>query len=228
MKIQDFNYNIKESGDITHLRGSKPIKHHINARGYPSVYLRRDGKPVMKSVHRLLAIAFIPNPDNLPQVNHMDGNKCNNSLDNLEWCTAAHNMQHAYRTGLAVSRSRGGIGQENANSVLTEVEVIKICEAIVKNEHFPKIRQTIPELTKTTFSFIRSGRTWKHITSHYSFPKITYPDRTHLSNSRKIIDGTSGEVFNTIMEAAKSVGRTDSSLYHTLSRGTENRFKYLI
>lgn len=53
------------------------------------------------ALHRALAITFIPNPENLPFINHKDGNKHNNALDNLEWCTGSQNVQHAYNTGLA-------------------------------------------------------------------------------------------------------------------------------
>lgn len=53
------------------------------------------------AIHRALAVTFIPNPENLPFINHKDGNKHNNSLNNLEWCTCSQNVQHAYDTGLA-------------------------------------------------------------------------------------------------------------------------------
>ncbi len=58
------------------------------------------GKRVLKLIHRLVASAFIPNPLNLPQVNHINGNKTDNRADNLEWCSAKHNTQHALRNGL--------------------------------------------------------------------------------------------------------------------------------
>lgn len=75
--------NIKKIGDVT--------KH----KGYCLVQLYKDGKKKMARVHRLVAEAFIPNPMNYPQVNHIDGNKTNNCVENLEWCSGKHNMEHA-------------------------------------------------------------------------------------------------------------------------------------
>lgn len=74
------------------------------------------------AVHRLVAEAFIPNPNNLPFVNHKDGNKKNNNIDNLEWCTAADNMQHAIRTGLRQSYK----GQDRSIKKILCVETNKV------------------------------------------------------------------------------------------------------
>ena len=68
--------------------------------GYICVGLWKDGKCKQRMLHRLVAEAFLPNPKNLPFVNHIDGNKRNNTCSNLEWCTAKENAQHAIRTGL--------------------------------------------------------------------------------------------------------------------------------
>ncbi len=67
--------------------------------GYTNVTLRIGGKTTSCTVHRLVAKAFIPNPQNLPCVNHIDGDKGNNAADNLEWCGYSHNMKHAYDSG---------------------------------------------------------------------------------------------------------------------------------
>lgn len=78
-----------------------------SSTGYPLVTLcSGDGVRKNKTIHRLLMEAFVPNPDNLPHVNHIDGDKLNYSLANLEWCTPAHNAEHAARIGLCDERTK--------------------------------------------------------------------------------------------------------------------------
>lgn len=77
-----------------------------NVRGYLGVSLAKDGVRKMTKVHRIVAEAFIPNPENKPQVNHKDGNKENNRVENLEWATALENQMHAIRTGLKTGEGR--------------------------------------------------------------------------------------------------------------------------
>lgn len=71
-----------------------------NGRGYKQVFVFVRNKRYMRYVHRLVAECFVPNPDNAPEVNHKDGDKGNNSFDNLEWCTRSENQRHAIRMGL--------------------------------------------------------------------------------------------------------------------------------
>lgn len=71
-----------------------------DAKGYFRVALSKNGKSETRKVHRLVAEAFLPNPKNLPQVNHKDGNKQNNAVENLEWCDGSENLHHAYLIGL--------------------------------------------------------------------------------------------------------------------------------
>jgi hypothetical protein len=85
----------------THIKEIHIISQNTkNKKHYCHCGLTKNGESKTKSVHRLVAEAFIPNPNNLPQVNHIDGNKLNNNIDNLEWCTNQENMDHSYRIGL--------------------------------------------------------------------------------------------------------------------------------
>lgn len=76
------------------------LKHDIDSYGYHHVGLHKNGREKTFAVHRLVALAFIPNPDNRPTVNHLDGDKSKNSVSNLEWTTHKENIAHALSTGL--------------------------------------------------------------------------------------------------------------------------------
>ena len=91
-KIKSLNYN--------HTNKEKIRKLDVSNKGYLSVLFCNDKGKKKYTVHRLVAEAFIPNPNSLPQVNHIDGNKTNNRVDNLEWCTNGYNEKHAYKLGL--------------------------------------------------------------------------------------------------------------------------------
>lgn len=91
----------------------------IDKFGYERVMLYKNQKGYCKQVHRLVAEAFIPNPNKLPQVNHIDGNKLNNNVNNLEWVSPSTNIKHAYDTNLRKDRYK--IGQYDMNGLLIEI-----------------------------------------------------------------------------------------------------------
>ena len=109
-QIKGFDgYFINKEGQIKSTRSFKGTQEKIlkpskNQQGYITYNLMRGGKVFRKPLHRLLMETFKPNKDNLPCINHIDGNILNNSLDNLEWCTYGHNEKEAYRLGLKQSR----------------------------------------------------------------------------------------------------------------------------
>ena len=90
-----------------------------NGTGYLVVNLKVDGKQKMKTVHRLVAEAFIPNLEGKRCINHKDGNKQNNCVENLEWCTHSENNIHSFKNGLNAQRK----GSSNPNAKLTDVQV---------------------------------------------------------------------------------------------------------
>lgn len=94
----------------------------IKDKGYCRVSLNNGNGKISKRVHRLVAEAFIPNPENKPEVNHKDGNKLNNCVSNLEWCTNKENIEHSIRTGLKKHCN----GCSNSSSKFTEEDIIFI------------------------------------------------------------------------------------------------------
>ena len=90
------------------------VKTYQKENGYlqATIYDKKNKKQLKRYIHRLVAEAFIPNPNNLPCVNHKDGNKQNNCVDNLEWCSYSENVKHAYKNGLMLKK----YGEENKNS----------------------------------------------------------------------------------------------------------------
>lgn len=87
---------VTENGEVFVNETGKALTPKNNGNGYLRIYIPKIKKRFL--LHRLVATAYIPNPDNKPQVNHIDGNKHNNSASNLEWCTGQENMSHFYET----------------------------------------------------------------------------------------------------------------------------------
>lgn len=92
-------YIVSNLGRVYSYLSNKILKTHISTNGYEQLTLvASNGERVKHRVHRLVAMAFLPNPDNLPEVNHKDENKLNNCVDNLEWCTKTYNNNYGTKT----------------------------------------------------------------------------------------------------------------------------------
>lgn len=100
----------KSNGKIQTVK-ERIIRNGTGTNGYYFANCRKDNKSLFLYVHRLVALHFIPAMGNKPMVNHIDGNKLNNNVNNLQWCTHSENMQHAYDTGLQTSKA----GVNNGN-----------------------------------------------------------------------------------------------------------------
>ncbi|ECI7052465.1 TPA: HNH endonuclease [Escherichia coli] len=136
-----------------------------NGRGYLCVTMLIEGKQCTKGVHHLVAECFVSNPDpeRLTWVNHKDGNKYNNAYWNLEWTTPGGNIKHAYDNDLRVRP----VGEYNANAVLTEDEVMEICELLQSGLRQCEIRDL--GYPYETVRAIKQRRQWKHISKNYTW-----------------------------------------------------------
>ncbi len=92
--FRDTDYYVNEKGECW--RKGRQLKPYPNTKGYYKICVYREGIRLGEfALHRMVAELFIPNPNNLPQINHKDGNKGNNTVENLEWCDQVYNMNHA-------------------------------------------------------------------------------------------------------------------------------------
>ena len=135
-----------------------------NCNGYFLATLTKDGKSKKLLAHRLVAKAFIPNPSEYDCINHIDCNRMNNKVENLEWCTRAMNNAHSKEMG----RLGGGgqIGSKHKSAKLNEYEVLKIKQLIAMSKRPVELIKEISNqynVSETTIRDIRSGRRWKHV-----------------------------------------------------------------
>lgn len=91
--------NLRKNGRIDNRKG-KQLKPKVDRYGYETIVLTKDGMRKNYTIHKLVALAFIPNPENKPTVNHKDGNKLNNNVSNLEWATHKEQKVHAWNNNL--------------------------------------------------------------------------------------------------------------------------------
>ena len=111
------NYSLSNDGVITNLTTGHIKSAWLCKNGYYYVDLQNKGYKRKFPLHRLVAQHFIPNPDNKPTVNHIDGDKSNNSVSNLEWLTYSENTKHAYDTGLNSQRHKLKIDEATADNL---------------------------------------------------------------------------------------------------------------
>ena len=135
------NYEVNQLGEIRHKKRQKILKPRDNNGGYQYVNFKINGKNTNFAVHRIVANAFIPNPNGYTEVNHKDYNKKNNCVDNLEWVSSSQNKQHSYlkqenkkSRGKAVNQyTKEGIFLKTFNSVSDAAKELGCCVAAISN-----------------------------------------------------------------------------------------------
>lgn len=144
--------NINSKGVARLLKGKYLSNSKTNGNGYHSANLCKDGSRFVRYIHRIVAEVFSPNPSDLPEVNHIDGNKSNNHISNLEWCSMLNNKKHASKNGLL------SCGESHHHAKLTDEEADEIRD-LALNEVWPQT--TIANLygiCQQTVSNIKLGK----------------------------------------------------------------------
>lgn len=168
-RLEGFNgkYLVSIEGDVFSVNETKikRLRPGVNKSGYYVVCLFDNSKKSMKNVHRLVAQAFIPNkyPYIKKIINHKDGNKLNNNVGNLEWCTYKQNVAHALRTGLQPK------GEQIASAKLTEKDILEIYQQ--KDRISQKELSNIYDVTIKVISLIQKRKVWKHVKRYQAKPK---------------------------------------------------------
>jgi len=160
----DRTYPTKKSKAF-HKKG-KVMSPNINNSGYYYLCLCNGKKHWYAKLHRIVAATFIPNPDNLPEVNHINGNKLDNSVENLEWCNHSDNHKHSYRIGL----SKIEIAQRAKRKKVVQIDpitgvVIKEWSSVIEAERF--FNKTNPRPTNICrcvngYNKIAYGYKWRY------------------------------------------------------------------
>ena len=152
------DYSVGYDGSILSYKGKEPraLTPCVNSRGYHHVVLWTGGKRTDCVIHRLVAQAFLPNPCNRLEVNHVDADKTHNHVSNLAWVTRKENVAHAHEHDLCP------VGSKHYNAKLTESQVAHIKTLLEDGVSQRNISWTFG-VAKGTIYYIAAGKTWKHV-----------------------------------------------------------------
>lgn len=140
----------------------------VNRAGYKEVALSKDGKTKTKLLHRLIAQHFVDNPDNLPVVNHKNGIKVDNRIENLEWCTTAQNTRHAYKNNLGGFREFANAGIEKMNKE-AQYRIVRLVAPTGEEFTFSSTTAAAEYLGTNKDEITRAIRKSQRVKGHYAF-----------------------------------------------------------
>lgn len=213
VQIENTNYFITKEGKVFNSK-NKELKLDSSTEYLRILLYYPDGTTRKQVVHRLVAKAFVPNPENKPIVNHIDGNKLNNHFSNLEWVTIKENAEHASRLGLLTYR-----GSNHHNSTYSEEVIENILKLLSEGYRNCDVCSELG-LPKNIVSSVRNGASWKHLREKYNINTVRQK-RASVETVEwvcsKLQDGFS--VYE-IVDMANSSAVVPSLIYDIKSRRT--------
>ena len=175
----DGMYLINNVGDVYSKKVGRFLKGNMR-KGYRGVKLG----DTWYSVHRLVAQTFIPNPNNLPQVNHKNGNKLDNSVNNLEWCSLSYNIKHAYENNLCNFKNNADKALKKANYLMEYMIIILVSK---NNEKFIfDGTKGAAKFLNTTIEYISEGMTKHHKIKGYTVYGYKRGDLYKIANGEPL------------------------------------------
>jgi transposase len=205
------DFLVSKDGQVFSVLRNKMVKTSV-VTGYYRVWLKdNEGNKAQHLVHRIVAITFIPNQHQKEQVNHKDGNKQNNHVNNLEWVSRQENMRHAFDTGL-----NSNLGSRNGKAVLNESQVLEIYQLCLDGKSNVEIA-ALYDVNKNMVNLIRGRYSWAHITKDLpDAPKQHRSERLTAEQITQLVDlraygfsaRESSEMLGVTLNQAESVTRS--------------------
>lgn len=190
------DYAVSYEGKVYSFKTNKFLKPFKDTQGYNYIECYANKKKHRFAVHRLVAICFIPNPDNLPEVNHKWGDKDDNKASSLEWVTPSQNVIHSMRTGL------------NSNPKFTEETVHKICKLLEDGWRVCDISKSLG-VERHNISGIKNGKAYRYISCDYNLSSLPKPYKISDETVIKICELLSeGKNYSEIVEITGAKRRT--------------------
>ena len=159
-------YAVSNSGMVKNTKTGKVLQPGLTKKGYQIVRLTIGKNQFNQSIHRLVAIAFIPNPENKPQVNHINGKKTLNWVGNLEWNTCKENIDHAVKNGLIYR----GLGELANGSIYKDEDIHLVCKLLETGKFLNTEIAKATGVDVSVISKVKCRDCWTHISSQYNIP----------------------------------------------------------
>ena len=215
------NYLVSEDGKIYN-KNNKTLTYGYNHQGYRRAKIPIDCVVKALLVHRVVAMTYLPNPDNLPEVNHIDGNKANNHVNNLEWVTRHDNQKHAFKLGLNSNK-----GVKNGKARVTPEIAVNLYYKLL-NGYSPKQLSIDTGYSVDLLSKIKAKKTWcEYLKDLPDCPRLSMEDskKTTTEIQWQIIQMKSEGL--TSKEIASKLDITVSQVEHAVTKYNKGKLQRL-